>query len=189
MQSGIREYAGKNKYWTPSNIGITGSMINNAINNLDMTKYYHTFVYTSEGKYNDQYIYVNNIKARTAGSVLTVDIPESIKGNLTYVSVNFTMNSHYKFENELGQLCCRLSPVADTSTNQGPVVQSVRMGPDSFHFSLNEFFVKLPENKVYLQFMFNNNNDITKTDSEMKNGIYIYNTDYKYNTELTVVGI
>ena len=35
MQSGIREYAGKNKYWTPSNIGITGSMINNAINNID----------------------------------------------------------------------------------------------------------------------------------------------------------
>lgn len=35
MQSYTREYLGKNQFWTPSSIGLTNSLIDNKLNNLD----------------------------------------------------------------------------------------------------------------------------------------------------------
>ena len=35
MQSYAREYLGKNQFWTPSSIGLTNSLIDNKLNNLD----------------------------------------------------------------------------------------------------------------------------------------------------------
>ena len=36
MQSGSREYNGRNQYWTPSNIGLTQSMIDTSINRIEL---------------------------------------------------------------------------------------------------------------------------------------------------------
>ena len=36
MQSGSREYNGRNQYWTPSNIGLTQSMIDTSINKIEL---------------------------------------------------------------------------------------------------------------------------------------------------------
>ena len=36
MQSGGREYNGRNQYWTPSNIGLTQSMIDTSINRIEL---------------------------------------------------------------------------------------------------------------------------------------------------------
>ena len=37
MQTGTREYLGKNKFWTPSNIAITHSIVDNSIANINLT--------------------------------------------------------------------------------------------------------------------------------------------------------
>ena len=37
MQTGTREYLGKNKFWTPSNIAITQSIVDNSIANINLT--------------------------------------------------------------------------------------------------------------------------------------------------------
>ena len=35
MQSGNREYFGRNEYWTPSTIGLTQSLIDTSINKIE----------------------------------------------------------------------------------------------------------------------------------------------------------
>ena len=37
MQTGTREYLGKNKFWTPSNIAITQSIVDSSIANINLT--------------------------------------------------------------------------------------------------------------------------------------------------------
>ena len=36
MQSGSREYNGRNQYWTPSTIGLTQSLIDTSINKIEL---------------------------------------------------------------------------------------------------------------------------------------------------------
>ena len=67
MQSYAREYLGKNQFWTPSSIGLTNSLIDNKLNNLDevdtsglLSKKEAEDTYTTKTNFNEKINEINN---------------------------------------------------------------------------------------------------------------------------------
>ena len=264
MQSYAREYLGKNQFWTPSSIGLTNSLIDNKLNNLDeidtsgllskkeaedtyttktllnekineinynlennyykidnintlhnqmmgvidnffLTKntaedtylkitdysppnitYNHSFIYQTDEKYYEGNVYINGIKAGASGSVLEVNIPENINGDLIYISLNFRIKSNFECKEEMKKIYVKL--MDSQTSNNGSIFQSIQTSEDYIYFSIKDFFVGLSNRKIYLKFGFNYPYEITKTDSDMKNKFTIPYTSYSPNMEITAVG-
>ena len=108
MQTGNREFNGKNQFWTPSNLGLTQSLIDNKLNNIDNSdllskteaekKYlkisnaivpkFHSFsLYTTDGYDKKQYI----TSIGTSVGSIKINIPSTVGNGIKLIYINFSV--------------------------------------------------------------------------------------------------
>ena len=156
--------------------------------------YSHSYLYTLTS-YHNKYIYINNIKSRGEGSVITINLPSSVTGAIRYVSLNFNVWTAAigGCASELDQLCCKLAIKSedvykDIDSRDGPALRGSKIASCCYRFNFSQFFTNIIDNKLYLRFFFIETGAIEKTDEDMNNGIYITYNDAYPEFELTVVG-
>lgn len=209
MQSYTREYLGKNQFWTPSSIGLTNSLIDNKLNNLDekdtsgllsKNEAENTYMKKTEAivlkshsfsllNYDGNIVkrYIKDLISQGPRSIVEIPIPENISGNINIVSVDFRVISNNS--TALGHLACSLNEKDGSSSTNfrfGKIAKGVCRSGDglAYNFSLADiFFGNI--SKLYLHFYFDNF-DITYDSSS--NEFYIEaDTDLKSDINVKIV--
>ena len=157
MQSYTREFNEKNQFWTPSNIGLTNSLIDNKLAISEQKITYSSFSLLNYGSDLSK-IDITGISYRGAQSRIEIPIPSNITGNTKIIYLDFRISTSNSNIRDI--LTCCLNTFDGSGADDyrlGRIFKGFRVTVDNLSrvFSISDIFTG-NISKLYLHFYFDN---------------------------------